>query len=114
MSRILQPYEIGLAYADVSSPEAIVDVIYALNMLSSTVDDVFSKVESRIANENSRLTNINGRIDVCEKKVKSIIGTSNAITVFSTAKYPAPKILPVYPALFHQVSFVSFFPSIPT
>jgi hypothetical protein len=40
---------------------------------------------------------------VCQEKVKQIKGSNQAITVFSTAKFPAAKKLPDYPTLFGQV-----------
>lgn len=106
MSQILKPYEIPLAYADLSPDEIILDAIHSLTHLSTVIDDMFNKIEKRISDEKSRLSNINSRVANCLHKVNQIKGTNRAITIFSTAKYPALRTRPYYVTLTSQASQV--------
>lgn len=50
--------------------------------------------------ETARLVDVNARLDVAQRGIESITGqSSRATTVFSNAKYPAPKLLPNYARL---------------
>ena len=106
---MLQPYEIAVVNADIEQYETLQDVFYSLERLNTTIDDIFGRVERRITDERSRLDQINNRIANCHAKVNDIRGSKKATTVFSTAKFPAPKRLPAYPTLFSQVRVFSLF-----
>ena len=99
MALILQPYEIPVVYADLSNEEVILDIFYSLDRLSSTLNDIFGRVDKRLGEEQSRVSKINARINTCYKKVQLVKGSNKATTVFSTAKYPAPKSLALYPTI---------------
>ena len=104
MTQILQPYEVAVVNADVEQHETLLDVFYNLERLEATIDDIFGRVERRIGDERVRLDQINNRIATCYGKVNDIRGSKKATTVFSTAKFPAPKKLPAYPTLFSQMA----------
>jgi hypothetical protein len=104
MAQILQPYEIAIVNYNLEVPETFNDLFYSLERLSGTVDDVFSRIERRLADEKARVTQINTRVATCQSKVNLVRGSNRATTVFSTAKFPAPKQLPLYPSLFSQVT----------
>jgi predicted DNA-binding ArsR family transcriptional regulator len=106
MTHILQPYELGLINAEVQSSEVLADVIYSLQQLSNTVDDVFTRIEKRLNDERNRVSYVNTRVNVCQQKVQLVKGSNRATTVFSTAKFPGPKDLHMYNSLFSQTKEV--------
>lgn len=106
MAQILQPYKAPVVYNDLSQNEVLGDMFYSLENLSGTINDIFSRMEKRIADERRRVDQIKARVATCKSKVESVKGTSQATTIFSTAKFPAPKNLPSYPTLFSQVTEV--------
>ena len=114
MSQILQPYELAIVTSDVQSTETLSDLLYALQQLSVTVDDIFGRIDRRINDERARVSSINNRVSTCQQKVQLVKGSNRATTVFSTAKFPAPKTLPLYNSLFNQMKEVTikFEPSI--
>jgi WAS protein family homolog 1 len=107
MTNVLQPYQVALINNDLTANETLFDVFHSLDHLSSIVTEIFQRIESRVNDEKNRLNQIKARVDVCGQKVQQIRGSNQAITVFSTAKFPAPKQLPLYPALLGQKSVVS-------
>ena len=104
MAQILQPYEFSLVHNDVTNDETLLDLFYSLERLTDTIDDVFSRIERRVNDERTRLAQINLRVATCQGKVNLVRGSNRATTVFSTAKFPAPKDLPAYPTLFAQMT----------
>ena len=103
MAQILQPYELSISSVDNSPHEVLLDLFYSLERLKSTTDDIFGKIEKRVVDERDRINQINTRVGACKKIVDSIRGKQTATTIFSTAKFPAPKKLPAYPTLLSQV-----------
>ena len=106
MAQILQPYRVPVVYNDLNPEETMGDAFYALETLSSTIDDIFNRIERRISDEKRRVDQIKTRVAVCKGKVTQVRGSKKATTVFSTAKFPAPKLLPLYPTLFSQMQEV--------
>ena len=104
MTQILQPYEVAVIHSDVETHESRLDILYSLEHLDSTINDIFGRVEKRITDERTRLDQINNRIATCHTKVNGIRGSKKATTIFSTAKFPAPRKLPGYPTLFSQMA----------
>ena len=107
MAQILQPSRVPVIYYDLSPEETMGDAFYALETLSSTIDDIFNRIEKRISDEKRRVDQIKTRVAVCKSKVNQVRGSKKATTVFSTAKFPAPKLLPSYPTLFSQMQEVN-------
>ncbi len=106
MAQILQPYKVPVIYNDLSQSEVLGDIFYSLENLAGTINDIFCRMDKRIQDERRRVDQIKNRVATCKSKVESVKGTSNATTIFSTAKFPAPKNLPSYPTLFSQVTEV--------
>jgi hypothetical protein len=75
-------------------------MLHALGRLRGAMDDAFGRISSRLAHERERVGAINTRINTCQSKVTLISGSNKATTVFSTAKYPAPKRIPNFLTLF--------------
>lgn len=105
---IAQPYQVTLVNNDLTSEETLLDVFHSLEHLSTIVSEIFTKIDNRVEAEKTRISYIKARVAVCQKKVDQIRGSNQAITVFSTAKFPAPKNLPMYPTLLQEASHVSF------
>lgn len=103
MAQILQPYKVPVVFNDLAPEEAMTDAFYALEALSATIDDIFGRIEKRISDERRRVDHIRSRVANCQNKVHQVRGSKKATTVFSTAKFPAPKTLPSYPTLFSQI-----------
>jgi WAS family protein 1 len=106
---ITHSYQVSQAPNDLEQPEALLDVFHSLEHLNHIVTDIFQHIDKRLQEEQLRVTEIKKRVGVCQQKVQKIKGSKQAITVFSTAKFPAPKVLPSYPTLFSQEEEVYIF-----
>jgi hypothetical protein len=58
-----------------------------------------------MGDEKNRVSSVNERIGTCRAKIDTLRGSTRAITILSTAKYPAPKMLPLVKTLFHDRPF---------
>lgn len=85
------PVEVPLVFNDLKQNLTLEDTLHALTQLQEAFDHTMYRLESRVADEKARLTNINARTAVCLGKVNSVRGSNKATTVFSTAKFPGPK-----------------------
>ena len=74
--------------------------------MNGTIDSIFSRIENRLTDEKKRVGDLKKRVFNCKGKVDQVKGSTKATTVFSTAKFPAAKALPLYPTLFSQVNEV--------
>ncbi|RYH19731.1 hypothetical protein EON65_25620, partial [archaeon] len=97
-----QPYLVALVHNDLTTPETMQDMLHSLEHLGFVVDEMLNRIDKRISQEKDRVNNIKQRVATCQLKVQKIKGSSQAITVFSTAKFPAPKVLPTCTSLFSQ------------
>lgn len=57
--------------------------------LELAAENIFTTITNRVSLEHHRLEALKGRIQVVQTQVNFITGTSRAITVFSSSKYPA-------------------------
>lgn len=71
-------------------------MVSALEYLQRVSDDVFSKIEKRVAENRDRIVAIDKRANIAQAKIDKIRGSRKAIRVFSSAKYPAPEKLEQY------------------
>jgi WAS family protein 1 len=69
---------------------------------------VYNRIEVRVNTEKNRLENLKLRISTCQEKVSKIKGSTNATTIFSTAKFPATKILAPYDGMFNNIEVCNF------
>jgi WAS protein family homolog 1 len=100
-----QVYAVERVYDDLRPPFVVKDVIKQLSQLDIVVGDIFNRLAHKVGQEKDRVAQIDRRIRVCQAKVNAITArrTSNKpTTVFSTSKYPAPKVLPPTKTLFHD------------
>lgn len=56
--------------------------------LELAAENIFNTVTNRVNLEHQRLQSVKGRIGKVQNQIRSITGTSRAITVFSSSKYP--------------------------
>jgi WAS family protein 1 len=122
---MVMTYDVHLVSNDVSTVETMKDIIYALDSLSATFDDVFTRLENKIRIGKTSLVNINLRISACQTKVKAINGSKKPTLVFSTAKFPGSKTYPLYttvytddklshtPTLYKNTAGTQYFPADP-
>lgn len=82
-------YKINLIASDLSAEETILQIADTLDNLNGIVDDVFSRILTRIQQNMLKTSKLNERIDTSRAKVEKLTGMQNAIKVFSSAKYPA-------------------------
>jgi hypothetical protein len=102
MALLLQPYELPLVSNDLSASETLRDIIYSLDFLSSTVDDIFNRLEMKVTEERNRLTNLKKCVAVCQIKVQKVRGSKKTTTVFSTPRFPGTKTFPLYLTLYRE------------
>ncbi|KAJ0410665.1 hypothetical protein ATCC90586_003734 [Pythium insidiosum] len=103
-----QVYAVERVYDDLRSPFVAKDIIKQLSQLDIVVGDIFNRLAHKVTLEKDRVAAIDHRIRVCQAKVNAITErrTSNKpTTVFSTSKYPAPKVLPVPKTLFADKTY---------
>lgn len=87
-SILLQPYELPLVRYDLHESETMKDVLFSIESLAVSMDDIFSKLQGNVTSERKRLANIHQRLAVCQQKVKAFKGSKRPTTVFSTARFP--------------------------
>jgi WAS protein family homolog 1 len=81
-------YKIDLVPTDLSTEETILQIADTLDNLNGVVDDIFTRLLSRIKQNIDKSNKLNERIQVSKRKVESLVGVQTAIKVFSSAKYP--------------------------
>ena len=106
MTAAITSHQVQIVYHDLTPAETLHDVLHTLDHLSYIVNEIFTRIDTRIEEERLRVNQIKHRVHVCNQKVSQIKGSKQAITVFSTSKFPAPKSLPAYPTLFGQINSV--------
>ncbi|OQR94333.1 carbon catabolite repressor protein [Achlya hypogyna] len=89
-----QVYCVERVFEDLKKPFVAKDVVRQLIHLDAVVADVFERITLRVQAEKDRVKAIDAKIAACQAKVNAVTErglSSKATTVFSTAKYPAPK-----------------------
>ncbi len=107
MAQVLEPLWVPIVHNDLTVSQSADDIFHALERLSTVVDNVFSHIGSKVSAERNRLQLVNSRVATCLSKIQMVKGTNRATTVFSTAKYPAPKELPQQSTMFSILGEVS-------
>ena len=106
-----QAYGIPVIFQDLRQEEALLQMFDSLEMLEKTMNDVYEKVATRVTDaalraiallltplqvsvEVDRVSRVRQRLAVAKEKLTIIKGNEKATTVFSPAKYPAPRYAP--------------------
>lgn len=79
-----------------------------LKILQNVMDDCFSRVSSRIAEEKSRLGSLNQRVATAQLKIQAVRGSKTATTVYSTPKYPASDALKLHKPVTNGMPFQEY------
>jgi hypothetical protein len=97
MSSIIPRYSVPVFYSDCSPSELLHQCFDNLNFLDTCISDAFSRISARIAEERSKFTNLNQRVNSANSRISEIQSNSHRVTtIFSAAKFPAPDHLPSY------------------
>ncbi|EFA84005.1 hypothetical protein PPL_03078 [Heterostelium album PN500] len=86
-----QIYQVPVVANGLREPESILQIVDALDKLDKVFNDVYTSISARVTRERSRIENVSNRLDNAQFRVNQIVGSKSAITVFSSAKYPANK-----------------------
>eukprot|EP00601_Ochromonadales_sp_CCMP2298_P009750 CAMPEP_0173267410 /NCGR_PEP_ID=MMETSP1142-20121109/29752_1 /TAXON_ID=483371 /ORGANISM="non described non described, Strain CCMP2298" /LENGTH=121 /DNA_ID=CAMNT_0014203531 /DNA_START=119 /DNA_END=482 /DNA_ORIENTATION=+ len=70
MAQILQPYKVPVVHNDLTPPETLADVFFALESLQATVADIFARVETRVVEEGRRVEQVRNRAAACRVRVQ--------------------------------------------
>lgn len=82
-------YKVNLISSDLSTEETILLIADTIDNLNGVVEDVFTRIMSRVKQNTEKTKQLGERIEVCRSKVDKLTGVQRAIKVFSSAKYPA-------------------------
>lgn len=82
-------YKVNLIPSDLSTEETVLQIADTLDNLNGIVEDVFTRLMSRINQNMEKTAKLNERIEISRNKVEKLTGMQKAIKVFSGAKYPA-------------------------
>lgn len=99
----VQIYDIPLVPPDLRQDESLLQLFDALEHLDVVVDEVFSRIESKVASNRTKLIDVNNRINVAKAKVGKVVGSKKATQVFATAKYPGPSSLETFTPIHSEV-----------
>ncbi|XP_028395991.1 WASH complex subunit 1-like [Dendronephthya gigantea] len=92
-------YDVPLILPGLRKEESVFQMVNALEYLQQVSNDVFSKIEKRVAENREQIAAIDRRANLALAKIEKIRGSRKAIRVFSSAKYPAPDKLEMYTSL---------------
>ncbi|KAN0022268.1 hypothetical protein ACTFIU_004444 [Dictyostelium citrinum] len=95
-----QIYQVPVVSNGLRETESILQIVDSLEKLEKVFNDMYSTISARVSHEKSRIDNVANRLNNAQHKVNQIVGSKQAITVFSSAKYPADKkwgdYVPIY------------------
>ncbi|GAM17591.1 hypothetical protein SAMD00019534_007660 [Acytostelium subglobosum LB1] len=106
-----QIYQVPVVSNGLREPESILQIVDALDKLDKVFNEVYTSISSRVSKEKSRIDSVTNRLNNAQFKVNQIVGSRNAITVFSSAKYPANKEWIDYSPLYSDKARAPFKPS---
>lgn len=92
-------YKVNIVPNDLCTEETIYQVADTLDNLNHIVDDVFTRLLSRIQLNVDRTLKLKHRIDISKEKVDHLATMQKAIKVFSSAKYPINKKCEYYQSI---------------
>ncbi|CAH3997687.1 WASH complex subunit 1 isoform X1 [Pieris brassicae] len=98
-------YKINLIPNDLSVEETILQIADALDNLNGIVDDVFTRISTKINKNMNKTMELQTRIVTSKTKVDKLAGMQKAIKVFSSAKYPASIVHEHYQSIFDKNTY---------
>ena len=95
---------IQLVSPELSHQETILQIVDALDHLDKITEEVFSNIQSKIDENAAKLANFDQRVDIADKKVKTLADMSQKATcIYSSAKYPEENQLKDYNSAFFGI-----------
>lgn len=95
-----QPFNIPSIAEDLRRDETIHQIVDSLEYLDKIADEIFTRIHTRVANNQANLQKLNDRVSLAEAKISKISGSKKATNVFASAKYPAPDTTEFYETVF--------------
>ncbi|XP_041349926.1 WASH complex subunit 1-like [Gigantopelta aegis] len=92
---------------DLRREETVNQIADGLDYLSKVADDIFSRINKRVAENKAQLQNINDRVNRANACVDKLKGSKKATKVFACAKYPASTSLEDYQSVFKNTGSLS-------
>lgn len=93
-------YSVPIVPLNLRKEETIVQIAEVVQYLSDVVDDVLTRVNRRVEDNDKKLNDIAARIGAANNKVCLLTGAKKATQVFSSSKYPADNINRPYISVF--------------
>jgi len=95
-----QIYQVPVTCNGLRETESILQIVDSLEKLEKVFNEIYTNISSRVSHEKSRIDDVSNRLNNAQYKVTQIAGSKSAMTVFSSAKYPADKkwgdYVPIY------------------
>jgi hypothetical protein len=97
------PLSVSLPSQNLPPTEGLLQTFNALENLTQNVNEIFKKLNNSIADEKTKLVNIQERIKQCDMKVKHIGNhPNNVCTIYSAATFPAVNAPPLFSRILTQ------------
>jgi hypothetical protein len=81
-------YTVNLIPHDLRREETILQIIESLRQVEEISAGVEERIRTRLSAAQTKLADVNNRIDVANAKIEKLKGSKKAIAVFAPAKYP--------------------------
>ncbi|EGC39911.1 hypothetical protein DICPUDRAFT_74538 [Dictyostelium purpureum] len=106
-----QIYQVPVVSNGLRETESILQIVDSLEKLEKVFNEMYTTISTRVAHEKARIDNVASRLNNAQHKVKQVVGSKQAITVFSSAKYPAEKKWADYVPIYSGKNKLPFKPS---
>lgn len=95
-----QAFSIPTIPPDLRREETILQITDSLEYLEKVANDVFTRISNRVAENRTRLQQVNDRVSLAQARVDKLKGSNKATKVFASSKYPAEDEQKNYHTLF--------------
>lgn len=89
---------------DLRREETVMQIADSLDYLDKVANDIFNRINSRVADNKARLQKVNDRVNLAHARVEKLKGSNKATKVFACAKYPAGDGIEDYKSLFKDTA----------
>ena len=95
-----QGYSVPTIPPDLRREETILQIADSLDYLEKVANDVFTRISNRVAENRTKLQQVNDRVSLAQARVDKLKGSNKATKVFASSKYPAESEEQNYSTLF--------------
>lgn len=99
-------YNIPVISPNLSRPETLIQIHDVLIHLTNISNDIFDRINKRVADNSKILAHISSRVDIVTAKINKLKGAKKTIQVFSSSKYPASDVNRQYKSIFDGVETI--------